>query len=157
VEVVSVNSDVAFKGHVGRGDPVLVFVDILVLLSLEEFSRDDSRVLLVWLVDSNAVVRQVERNDETAVNVFRNASVETGSESQDLSLVVKSLEEVGLWSIGDELVNVTEGVLFLSHEGVVRRNLRRLHSSGSGGANATDIKMSAILGLVEILSEFVNT
>lgn len=39
----------------------------------------------------------------------------------------------------------------------MRRNLRRLHSSGSGGANATDIKMSAILGLVEILSEFVNT
>jgi len=39
----------------------------------------------------------------------------------------------------------------------VRRYLRRLDSSGSRGGDATEIKMSVILGLVEILSEFVNT
>lgn len=39
----------------------------------------------------------------------------------------------------------------------MRRNLWGLHRSGSGGGNSSEFKMSAILGLVEILSVFIDS
>lgn len=39
----------------------------------------------------------------------------------------------------------------------MRRNLWGLNSSGSGGLNTSEIKMSAILGLVEILGVFIDS
>jgi len=81
VERVAVDLDVSANGHVRRGDELLVLVHVLVLASLEEGSRNDSRVLLSGLVNRDTVVGHVERNDKAAVDVLGHARVEAGSEA----------------------------------------------------------------------------
>lgn len=101
VEVVSVDLHVSAEGHVGGGEPLAILVEVLVLSSLEELSRDDTGVLLLGLVNGDRVISEVEGDDETTVNIFGDSCVETGSESQDVLVVVEVLEEVRLRSVGD--------------------------------------------------------
>ena len=74
---------------------------------MEELAFNDARVLLGGLVDSNGVISQVERNDEAAVNIFWHARIETSCESEDLFVIIDTLEEVALWLLWDELVDVS--------------------------------------------------
>jgi len=125
MEVVSVDLNVATHRHVSRGDPIAIFVDVLVLFPFEELSMDDARVLLIRFVDANAVISQVEGDDKAAIYVLRHTCIESRSESQDLGLVVQILEEVGLGAVRHQLVDITQRVFFLAHEWVVRDDLGR--------------------------------
>lgn len=114
VEGVPIDLDVAANGHVAWSDWLVVVVNVLVLVSVQELALDDSRVLLGGLVDRDAVVGQVEGDDEAAVNVFRHFRVEAGCESEDLLVIVDRLEEVALGLVWDELVDVAESVFLVS-------------------------------------------
>lgn len=106
MEVVSVDLHVSAKRHVGGGKPFTVLVKVLILSSLQELSGNDTGILLLRLVNGNRVVSEIERDDETTVKVFRNARVETGSEPQDVLVVVEVLEEVRLRSVRNQFVDV---------------------------------------------------
>ena len=51
VEVVSINLDVSTNWEVGRRDKDRILINILVLSSLQEWSLDDTGILLSWLED----------------------------------------------------------------------------------------------------------
>jgi len=106
VEVVAIDLHISAKWHVGGGKPFATLVEVLILSSLQELSGDDTGVLLLGLVDGDGVISEVERDDETTVKVFRNARVETGSEPQDVLVVVEVLEEVRLRSVRNQFVDV---------------------------------------------------
>jgi hypothetical protein len=157
VEVVAVDLHISTKRHVGRSKPFASLVEVLVLSSLQELSTDDTGVLLLGLVDGDGVISEVERDDEAAVKVLRNASVETGSESEDVFVVVEVLEEVRLGSVGNELVDVAEGVLLSSHQAVVRRDLWGLGFSWARGVLFTQFKVTIVLFLVVLLGVLVGS
>jgi len=114
VEGVPIDLDVAANGHVAWSDWLVVVVNVLVLVSVQELALDNSGVLLGWLVDGDAVVSQVEGDNEAAINVFRHFRVEAGCESEDLLVIVDRLEEVALGLVWDELVDVAESVFLVS-------------------------------------------
>ena len=99
METVSVNLDIASEGHVTACDPCHVVVYVFVLSSLKEFATDDTGVLLVRLVDANAIIREVEGDDEATVDVLWHTGVETSRESQDFLVVIDFFEEVRLGSV----------------------------------------------------------
>jgi len=121
VEGVPIDLDISANGHIAWRDRRVVVVNVLVLVSVQELALDDTGVLLGWLVDRDAVVGQVEGDNEAAVNVFWHSSVEAGRESEDFLVIVDRLEEVSLGLVWDELVDVAEGV-FLVSDTVVGRD-----------------------------------
>jgi len=157
VEVVSVDLHVSAERHVSWGEPFTILVEVLVLSSLQELARDDTGVLLLGLVDGDGVISEVEGDDEAAVNIFRDARVEAGSESEDVLVVVEVLEEVRLGSVGDELVDVAQGVLLSSHEAVMGRDLRGLGFSWARRVLFAQFKMTLVFGLVELLGVGINS
>jgi hypothetical protein len=99
VERVTVDLCVASNGQVRRRQKCHVLVHILVLSALQELSLNDAGVLLCRLIDRDRVIGQVEGDDESAIEVLGNASVETSCESEYLLVVVNVLEEVTLWLV----------------------------------------------------------
>lgn len=156
VERVAVDLHVATDRHVAGSDPFVSVVDVLVPVALQELALDDARVLLGRLVDCNRVIGQVERDDEAAVYVLRNSGVEASRESQDLLVIVDALEEVALWLVRDQLVNIAEGV-FLVADAVVRGNLDWHLLGWRWLSDAAKREVVAILLGVELLGELVDT
>jgi hypothetical protein len=108
VERVTVDLDVAAKRHVSRCDECHAVVHVLVLPSLQELAFHDAGVLLSRLINRDAVIGQVERNDEASVEVFRNPSIEFGGVPQDLLVVVNRLEKVTFGLVRVELVELAK-------------------------------------------------
>lgn len=156
VEAVSIDLNVSAQSQVSGTEESSVLIHILVLSPLKELTLHDSRILLHWFEYWNSVVWEVERYDEASVHVFRNSCVEPGSESQHFFIVVNILEEVPLWFLRKQLVNVTEGINFVS-KSIVRRDLDGLGLSRLRELNLSKFKMLAVLRLVEILSELVHS
>jgi hypothetical protein len=75
VVVEPVDFDVSAHNQVSWGDVLVVLVHVFVLSSLQKWPFDYARVLLGRLVNRHGIVCKVERNYETAVNIFRNTSV----------------------------------------------------------------------------------
>lgn len=96
---MAIDLDVFAYKEVCWGDEGHLVVYVFVLLSLQEGTFNDSRVLLSWLEDGNSVVSKVEGDDESSVEIFGNSSVKLGGESQDLFVVVNVLEEISLWLV----------------------------------------------------------
>ena len=156
MEVVAIDLDVSSDWELSWGNELHELVDVLVLLSGKEWSFDDTRILLSWLKDRDGVVSQVERNDEPSVNIFWDFGVESGGESQNLLIVINVLEEINLWLLWDEIIDITEGVNFVS-ETVVWWNL---DNDGISWLNWHDVTQCEVLSisLEEIvLGEFVDT
>ena len=156
MEVVAIDLDVSSDWELSWGNELHELVDVLVLLSGKEWSFDDTRILLSWLKDRDGVVSQVERNDEPSVNIFWDFGVESGGESQNLLIVIDVLEEINLWLLWDEIIDITEGVNFIS-ETVVWWNL---DNDGISWLNWHDVTQCEVLSisLEEIvLGEFVDT
>lgn len=85
---VPVDLDVAADRKVGGSDELVVFVHVLVLVAAQEGALDNATVLDSGLVDRDAIVAQVERDDKAALNVFRNSGVESCGVAEDLLVVV---------------------------------------------------------------------
>lgn len=153
---VTVDLNVSTNGHVRRSDELVVLVHVLVSSALEELALNDARVLLGRLVNRDRVVSQVERDDEPSVNILGHSGVETGSEAQDLLVIVHRLEEVTLRLLRDQLVDVTKGVLLVT-ESVVGRNHDRLGLTGLGVFNLTEFEVSSVLSSIESLGVLVDT
>ena len=156
MEVVAIDLDVSSDWELSWGNELHELVDVLVLLSGKEWSFDDTRILLSWLKDRDGVVSQVERNDEPSVNIFWDFGVESSGESQNLLIVINVLEEINLWLLWDEIIDITEGVNFVS-ETVVWWNL---DNDGISWLNWHDVTQCEVLSisLEEIvLGEFVDT
>jgi hypothetical protein len=156
LEAVSVDLHVFADEQVGWGDEVHLVVHVLVLLSLQEGSLDDSGVLLSWLEDGDGVVGQVEGDDESSVEIFWDSSVELGSESQDLLVIVNVFEEVSLWLVWQELEHISERVNFVSESVVWWDNYWSVFS-WLWHFDLTKLKVLSILLFVEGLGENVNT
>ena len=114
MEVVTINLDVTTDWKVSWSNEVVVLVDVLILSSLEEWTFDDTRVLLGRLEDGDGVIGKVERDNKSSVNVLWDFSVEPGSVSQYLLVVVHVLEEVDLGLLWNEVIHVTKGVNLVS-------------------------------------------
>lgn len=114
MEGVAVDLHVSSNSHVSWSDEGTVVVNVLVPVAVKELALDDARVLLGGLVDGDAVISQVEGDDEAAVNIFWDAGVETSCEPEDLFVIVNTLEEVALGLIWDELVDVAKRVLLVA-------------------------------------------
>ena len=114
MEVITINLDVTADWKVSWGDEVVVLVHVLILSSLEEWTFDDTGVLLGRFEDGDGVIGEVERDDESSVNIFGNLGVESGGVSQYLLVVVHVLEEVDLGLLWNEVIHVTKGVDLVS-------------------------------------------
>jgi hypothetical protein len=156
MEIVAIDLDVSSDWELSWGNELHELVDVLVLLSGKEWSFDDTRILLSWLKDRDGVVSQVERNDEPSVNIFWDFGVESGGESQNLLIVIDVLEEINLWLLWDEIIDITEGVNFVS-ETVVWWNL---DNDGISWLNWHDVTQCEVLSVSleeVVLGEFVDT
>ena len=156
VEVVGVDLDVSTNWKVSRADHLHVLIDVLVLLSGKEWTLNDTRVLLGGLEDRDGLVRKVVGDDESAVNILWNTSVESGCVSQDLFVVINVLEEVNLWLLWDQVVDVTKGVNLVS-ESIVWWNLSWDFAWGSWFFNFSEWEVTSESLEVVVLGEFVNT
>ena len=96
-----------------------------------------------------------ERDDETAINVFGDASVEASGESEDLTLVVNGLEEVLLGLLRDQSEDVAERVNLIS-EPVVGWDLSLNRVTGLGVLNGAHVENLALLLSEEVSSELVD-
>jgi len=152
----TIDLDVAADGHIRWSDKRIVFVNVLVLVAAQQGTWDDSRVLNVGLINRNAVIAQVERDNETTVNVLGYTSVEACGVPEDFLVVVNTLEEVTLGLLGNQVIDVAEGVNFLT-EAIVRRDLANNWLSGLWHLDATNRENAAVLLLVEILGVRVDS
>lgn len=135
--VVPIDLDVSANWQVSWSDEFISVIDVLVLGSLQEWSFNNTRVLLSWLENGNGIVGQIERNDESSVNILWDSCVESGSVSEHLLIVVNVLEEVNLWLLGDQVVDVTKGVKFVT-KAVVGWDLDLNWASWSWESNVTE-------------------
>lgn len=133
-----------------------IVIHVLVLSPLKEWSFNNTRVLLSWLKDGDGVVGKIERDDESSVNIFRDFRVESSSISEDLLIVVDILEEINLWFLGYELVDVTKGINLIS-EAIMWWNLNNDWVSWLWLFDVTKWEVSLMLSQVVVLSEFINT
>lgn len=122
MEVVSIDLDITSDRQISWRDELHSLIDVLILSSLQEWSLNDTRILLSWLKDRDGVISEVEGDNEPPVNVLGNLGVEPGGESQDLLVVVHVLEEVDLWLLRDKVIDVAQRV-YLVTETVVRWHL----------------------------------
>lgn len=152
----TIHLDVATDGHVRRSDKRIVFVNVLILVAAQQGTRDNAGVLNVGLVDRNAVIAQVERDDEAAVNVLGHTSVEACCVPKDLLVVVNALEEITFGLLGYQVVDVAEGVDFLT-ETVVRGDLANNWLSGLWHLDATQREHTAVLLVEEVLGVNVDS
>lgn len=156
MEVVAIDLDVSANWEFSWSNELHALVDVLILLSGKEWSFDDTRILLSWLKNRDGVVSQVEGNDEPSVNILWDFGVESGSESQNLLIVIDVLEEINLWLLWDKIIDITEGVDFVS-ETVVWWNL---DNDGISWLNWHDVTHWEVLSISlkeVILGEFVDT
>jgi len=156
VEVVSVDLDIASKNKVCWGDELLILVDILVLTTFKEFTLDNTRILLSWFIDWDRVVREEERYNEAAVNIFWDTGIEFSSEAEDFALVVYCFEEVFFGLLWNESVNVSERVNLIS-ESIMGRNLSFSRVSWFRVLNLTEIENFSILVLIEVKCELIDS
>jgi len=161
---VTVNLDVTANSQIRRGDEFVVLVHVFVLLAAQEGALDDATVLHSGLVDRDAVVRQVERDDEAAVHVFRHTRVEARVVAEDLLVIVYRLEEVAFGLLWHQVMNITERVDLVSKTVIWRnlalsglRGLRHLHTRDlevavegpgvvglGGGVHTQDLVVAAV-------------
>lgn len=156
MERVSVNLHVTANGQVGRGDESHVLIHILVLPLVEELALDDARVLLGGLVDAEGVVGQVEGDDESAIEVLRDARVEPCGEAEHTSRVVHGFEEVALGLLGHKAEGLALCVLLIT-ESVVRWVLTRRLLRWRVELDISEREVVLVALAVETLSEFVDT
>ena len=155
VEGVAVDLNVAADGQVRQSQELIVLVHVLVAALVQPLAANDAGVLLLGLVDADAVVRQVEGDNETTVLILVDASVETSGESEDLGAVVHDLEEVNLLGLGLESVLLTQGVLVVA-EAIVGRHLTGNGIRNSRLSNATAREVVTVVFAIEALSEGVD-
>ena len=156
MEVVAIDLDVSANWELSWSNELHALVDVLILLSGKEWSFNDTRILLSWLKNRNGIVSQVEGNDEPSVNILWDFGVESGSESQNLLIVINVLEEINLWLLWDKIIDITEGVDFVS-ETVVWWDLDHNGISWLNWHDVTHWEVPSISLEVVVLGEFVNT
>lgn len=154
VEVVAIDLDVSTDWELGWSDELHTLVDVLILLSGKERSLDDTRILLSWLEDRDGVISQVEGDDESSIHVFWHLSVESGSESQDLLIVVDVLEEINLGLLWNKIIHIAEGIDFVS-ETVVWWDLHNDGISGLHWLNVAHWEVSVVSSKEVVLGELV--
>ena len=155
VEGVSVDLHVAADRQVSWGDGSVVLVHVLVSSLVQELALDDAAVLLGGLVDTELVIGEVERDDESAVDVLGHARVEARREAEYARRVVHGLEEVDLGLLGHEAVHLALGVLLVT-KAVVGRYLAWDGLSRLGELNAAERELDLVALAVELLCEGVD-
>jgi len=109
---------------------------------------------LSWLKDGDGVIRQIEGDNESSVNIFWDTCVESSSESKDLLVIVHVFEEISLGLVWQKFVDIAEGVDLIT-KAIVRRDLKRLGFTRLRVFNASNIKELVVLGFIELMSEFI--
>ena len=155
VEGVSVDLHVAADRQVSWGDGSVVLVHVLVSSLVQELALDDAAVLLGGLVDTELVIGEVERDDESAVDVLGHARVEARREAEYARRVVHGLEEVDLGLLGHEAVHLALGVLLVT-KAVVGRYLASDGLSRLGELNTAERELDLVALAVELLCEGVD-
>ena len=153
---MSIDLHITTDSHVCRSEELHVVVNILVLSAFKEFAFNNAGVLLGRFKDRYGIVGQVERQDEASIQILRDASVESGCESEHLLVVVYILEEVTLGLIRQEFVDVSEGVNFVS-KSVVGRDKERLWLTRLGVFNTTNVEELVVLFFIELACEFIHS
>ena len=91
MEVVAIDLDISAHWQVGWSDMLHGLVHVLVLSSLQEWTLDDTRVLLGWLKDGDGIICQVEWDDESSLwpsQTFQKNGKDNDNSSCELSLVL---------------------------------------------------------------------
>ena len=153
---MSIDLHITTDSHVCRSEELHVVVNILVLSAFKEFAFNNAGVLLGRFKDRYGIVGQVERQDEASIQILRDASVESGCESEHLLVVVYILEEVTFRLIRQEFVDVSEGVNFVS-KSVVGRDKERLWLTRLGVFNTTNVEELVVLFFIELACEFIHS
>ena len=156
MEVVAIDLDVSANWKLSWSDELHALVDVLILLSGKEWSFDDTRILLSWLKDRDGVVSQIEGDNEPSVNILWDFGVESSSESQDLLIVINVLEEINLWLLWDKVIDVAEGIDFVS-ETVVWWHLNDDSVSWFNWLNVAHWEVLSVSLKEVVLGEFINT
>lgn len=106
-------------------------------------------------IDKDVVIMQEVGNNEFSVNILRLVCVEFGQES-DISLVVHPLEVVLLGTLGQQTVDMTQRVFFVT-ETIVRGNLLGRILLGLGLGNITNGIVITILFHVVLMGEGITS
>ena len=114
MEVVAVDLDVSTNWELGWSNELQALVDVLILLSGKEWTLDNTRILLSWLENGDGVIGQVEGDNEPSVNILWDFGVESCGESQDLLIIVHVFKEINLGLLWDKIIDVTEGINFVT-------------------------------------------
>jgi len=108
------------------------------------------------LINGDRVICKEERDNETAVYILRDLGVKFGDITKNSFVIVNVLEEISLWFLRKELIDVPKGIYFVSKT-VVRRNLSHGCLTWLRIFDLSKVEMTTKLSLVELLSELINT
>lgn len=154
MEVVTVDLDVTSYWEIAWSNEFHVLFYILILSSLEEWSFNNTRILLSRFKDWDSIIGKVERDNESSINILWGLGVESCCISEDFLVVINKFKEVNLRFFGDQIVDVTKGIDFIS-EAIVWRNLNYNCWSWLNWLNISNWEVSMISGKEIILSEFI--
>lgn len=108
MKVVTVDFDISSKSKISWGNKFVVLINVLVLSTFQEFTFQNTGVLLCWLEDLDGIIGKEEANNESSVDIFRNSSIESCSESEHFLIIIDVLKEVSLWLVWKKFVYVTK-------------------------------------------------
>ena len=156
MKVVAVDLDVSTNWELGWSNELQSLVDVLILLSGKEWTLDNTRILLSWLENGDGVISQVEGDNEPSVNILWDFSVESCGESQDLLIIVHVFKEINLGLLWDKIIDVTEGINFVT-ETVVWWDLNNDGVSWLHWHDVTQWEMLVISREEIVLGEYVDS
>jgi len=101
-------------------------------------------------------LEKVERDDKSAIDIFRHSSVESGCVAQNFLVVVNGFKEVAFGFLRNQVVDIPKSVNFIS-EAIVGRNLSSNRFCGFWVSNASEFKEFCVLLSIELLCILINT
>jgi len=156
MEIVSVNFNITTDCQFAWSNELHIFVHVLILSSFEEWSLDNTWVLLSWFENGDGVVCQIERDDEPSINIFWYLGIESCCVSEDFLVIVYIFEEINLWFLCNKFIHISQWVYFIT-KSIVRWNLNNNWISWFWLLDITKWEMSSMFLLVVILSKFIHT
>jgi len=154
MEIVTVDLDVTSYWEITWSNEFHVLFLVFILSSLEEWPFDNTWILLSRFKDWDGVIGKVEWDNKSSINILWGLGIESCCISEDFFVVINKFKEVNLRFFGDQIVDVTKGIDFIS-EAIVWRNLNNNSWSCFNWFDISNWEVSMVSVEEVILGEYV--
>jgi len=133
----------------------IIIQGILIFALFKELSSINSWISLIWFINHDGIIIQVECDDEFSLSIFRSGIFEFSNELQVI-LVVHPLIVILIGGLTQKPIAMAEGIFFTAKSIVGRRNIFNFRL-WLWQFNLSKWEFVIILLLVVILSKFITS